>query len=40
MPKKIVVVNASSRKDWNTDTLLMETAKGALYLQARPYSYS
>ena len=33
MPKKIVVVNASPRKDWNTDTLLMEAAKGALYLQ-------
>lgn len=29
MPKKIVVVNASPRKGWNTDTLLMEAAKGA-----------
>ena len=30
MPKKIVVVNASPRKGWNTDTLLMEAAKGSL----------
>ncbi|MBQ7752171.1 MAG: flavodoxin family protein [Treponema sp.] len=29
MTKKIVVVNASPRKGWNTDTLLMEAAKGA-----------
>ena len=29
MPKKIVVVNAGPRKGWNTDTLLMETAKEA-----------
>lgn len=29
MAKKIVVVNASPRKGWNTDTLLMEAAKGA-----------
>ena len=29
MPKKIVVVNAIPRKGWNTDTLLMEAAKGA-----------
>ncbi len=29
MSKKIVVVNASPRKGWNTDTLLMEAAKGA-----------
>ena len=29
MPKKIVVVNAGPRKGWNTDTLLMEAAKGA-----------
>lgn len=29
MPKKIVVVNAGSRKGWNTDTLLMEAAKDA-----------
>ena len=28
MPKKIVVVNAGPRKVWNTDTLLMEAAKG------------
>ena len=28
MAKKIVVVNASPRKGWNTDTLLMEAAKG------------
>ena len=27
MPKKIVVVNASPRKGWNTDTLLMEECK-------------
>ena len=27
--KKIVVVNASPRKGWNTDTLLTEAAKGA-----------
>ena len=40
MPKKIVVVNAGPRKGWNTDTLLMEAAKGALYLQGRPYSCS
>ncbi len=30
MPKKIVVVNAGPRKGWNTDTLLMEAAKGSL----------
>lgn len=29
MPKKIVVVNAGPRKGWNTDTLLMEAARGA-----------
>ena len=29
MSKKIVVVNASPRKGLNTDTLLMEAAKGA-----------
>ena len=29
MSKKIVVVNAGPRKGWNTDTLLMEAAKGA-----------
>lgn len=29
MPKKIVVVNAGPRKGWNTDTLLIEAAKGA-----------
>ena len=29
MPKKIVVVNASPRKGWNTDSLLMKAAKGA-----------
>jgi len=29
MPKKVVVVNAGPRKGWNTDTLLMEAAKGA-----------
>lgn len=29
MAKKIVVVNASPRKGWNTDTLLMEAAKGS-----------
>lgn len=29
MAKKIVVVNAGPRKGWNTDTLLMEAAKGA-----------
>ena len=28
MPKKVVVVNAGPRKGWNTDTLLMEAAKG------------
>ncbi len=30
MSKKIIVVNAGPRKGWNTDTLLTETAKGAL----------
>ena len=29
MPKKIVVVNASARKGWNTDTLLDAASKGA-----------
>ncbi|MBR1455946.1 MAG: flavodoxin family protein [Oscillospiraceae bacterium] len=29
MPKKIVAVNASPRKGWNTDTLVTEAAKGA-----------
>jgi NAD(P)H-dependent FMN reductase len=29
MSKKIVVVNASPRKGWNTDTLVSETARGA-----------
>ena len=29
MGKKIVVVNAGPRKGWNTDTLLIEAAKGA-----------
>ena len=29
MPKKNVVVNAGPRKGWNTDTLLMEAARGA-----------
>ena len=29
MSKKIVVVNASPRKGWNTDTLITEAAKGA-----------
>ena len=29
MEKRIVVVNAGPRKGWNTDTLLMEAAKGA-----------
>ena len=29
MSKKIIVVNAGPRKGWNTDTLLMEAAKGA-----------
>ena len=29
MSKRIVVVNAGSRKGWNTDTLITEAAKGA-----------
>ena len=29
MAKKIVAVNASPRKGWNTDTLVTEAAKGA-----------
>ena len=29
MSKKIVAVNASPRKGWNTDTLVTEAAKGA-----------
>ena len=29
MGKKLIVVNAGPRKGWNTDTLLMEAAKGA-----------
>ena len=29
MGKKIVIVNAGPRKEWNTDTLLTEAAKGA-----------
>ena len=29
MPKKIIAVNASPRKGWNTDTLVTEAAKGA-----------
>lgn len=27
--KKIVAINASPRKDWNTDSLVREAAKGA-----------
>jgi ADP-glucose pyrophosphorylase len=29
MSKKIVAVNAGPRKGWNTDTLIMEAARGA-----------
>ena len=29
MTKKIIAVNAGPRKGWNTDTLIMEAAKGA-----------
>ena len=29
MAKKIIAVNASPRKGWNTDTLVAEAAKGA-----------
>ena len=29
MGKKIIAVNASPRKGWNTDTLITEAAKGA-----------
>ena len=29
MPKKIIAVNASPRKGWNTDTLVSEAARGA-----------
>ena len=29
MAKRIIVVNAGPRKGWNTDTLIMEAAKGA-----------
>ena len=29
MPKNVVVVNASPRKGWNTDTLVSEAARGA-----------
>ena len=29
MSKKIVAVNASPRKGWNTDTIVTEMAKGA-----------
>ena len=29
MPKKIIAVNASPRKGWNTDTLVTEAMKGA-----------
>ena len=29
MSKRIVVVNAGPRKNWNTDSLLKEAAKGA-----------
>ncbi len=29
MSKKIIAVNAGPRKGWNTDTLIMEAAKGA-----------
>nr|WP_288282099.1 hypothetical protein [uncultured Prevotella sp.] len=28
MSKKIIAVNAGPRKGWNTDTLIMEAAKG------------
>lgn len=28
MDKKIIAVNAGPRKGWNTDTLIMEAAKG------------
>lgn len=30
MSKKIVAVNAGPRKGWNTDSLIMEAAKGAV----------
>lgn len=29
MSKKIVAINASPRKGWNTDTIVTEAAKGA-----------
>ena len=29
MSKKIIAVNAGPRKGWNTDTLIMEAARGA-----------
>lgn len=29
MGKRIIAVNAGPRKGWNTDTLIMEAAKGA-----------
>ena len=29
MAKRIIVVNAGTRKGWNTDTLIKEAAKGA-----------
>ena len=29
MSKSIIAVNAGPRKGWNTDTLIMEAAKGA-----------
>ena len=29
MSKKIIAVNAGPRRGWNTDTLIMEAAKGA-----------
>ena len=34
MGKRIIAVNAGPRKGWNTDTLIMEAAKGAVALAA------
>ena len=40
MPKKIVVVNASARKGWNTDTLLNAASKGASESGAEVVSFN
>ena len=34
MIKSIILFNAGSRKDWNTDTLISEAARGVVFAGA------